>query len=116
MSHSNQIREYTLTDHGIEIQDVYLGPSGGLLMGSYRAAQEAEEISEAVAQKQNAERRKRELENRLKSLDAQIAILSSEFETQKEELDKLASEDEFRNKALVNSRSRIARMRKADEH
>lgn len=115
MSHSNQIREYTLTDHGIEIQDVYLGPSGGLLMGSSRAAQEAEERSEAVAQKQNAERKKRELENRLKSLDAQIAILSSEFEIQKEELDRLASEDELRNKALTNSRNRMTRMRKADE-
>jgi len=40
MPHSNQIREYLVTDHGIEIQDVYLGPSGGLLMGSSRTAQE----------------------------------------------------------------------------
>lgn len=59
MGHSNQIREYIFTDHGIKIQDVYVGPSGGLLMGSSRAAQEAEEMSEAVAQKQNAERKKR---------------------------------------------------------
>jgi len=115
MGHSNQIREYLLTDHGIKIQDVYLGPSGGLLMGSSRAVQEAEELTEALAQKQNAERRKREIENKLKSLDAQIAILSSEFEVQKEELDRLASEDELRNKALTNSRNRMARMRKADE-
>lgn len=115
MEHSNQIREYLLTDHGIEIQDVYMGPSGGLLMGSSRAIQETEELSEAAAQKHAAERKKRELENKLRSLDAQIAILNSEFENQKEELDKLASEDELRNKALANSRSRIARMRKANE-
>jgi circadian clock protein KaiC len=84
-------------------------------MGSSRAVQEAEEIAEAVAQKQNAGRRKRELENKLKSLDAQIAILSSEFEVQKEELNKLTSEDEFRDQALVNLRSRITSIRKTDE-
>jgi circadian clock protein KaiC len=26
MSHSNQIREFTLTDHGVELLDVYVGP------------------------------------------------------------------------------------------
>ena len=93
MEHSNQIREYLLTDHGVKIQDVYLGPSGGLLMGSSRAAQEAKEMAEAVAQSKNVVRRKRELESKLKSLDAQITALSSEFEVQKEELNKLTSED-----------------------
>jgi circadian clock protein KaiC len=52
MEHSNQIREYLVTDNGIEIQDVYLGPSGGLLMGSSRAAQEAKEMAEAITSKQ----------------------------------------------------------------
>ena len=72
MEHSNQIREYLVTDNGIEIQDVYLGPSGGLLMGSSRAAQEAKEIAEAIAQSKNVVQRKRELESKLKFLDAQI--------------------------------------------
>ena len=84
MPHSNQIREYLVTDHGIEMRDVYLGPSGGLLMGSSRAAQEAKEISEVAAQRKNVARRKRELESKIKSLDAQITALSSEFEVQKE--------------------------------
>ncbi len=58
MEHSNQIREYLITDHGIEIQDVYLGPSGGLLMGSSRAAQEAKEMAEAIASKQDCSKEK----------------------------------------------------------
>ncbi len=114
MEHSNQIREYLLTDHGVKIQDVYVGPSGGLLMGSSRAAQESKEMDEAVAQSQNAARRKRELESKLKSLDAQIAFLNYEFEKQKENLDKLTSEDELRSEALENSKSKMARIRKAD--
>ena len=28
MAHSNQIREFLLTDHGVELLDVYLGPAG----------------------------------------------------------------------------------------
>jgi circadian clock protein KaiC len=114
MMHSNQIREYLLTDNGIEIKDVYLGPSGGLLMGSARAVQETEEVAEAIAQRQNAERKKRELESRLKALDAQIALLNSESEVQKEELDNLVSEEKSRDKAILNGRSKVAGIRKAD--
>ena len=46
MAHSNQIREVLLSDRGIELVDVYLGP-GGVLTGSARAAQEAKEKAEA---------------------------------------------------------------------
>ncbi|QIB89811.1 circadian clock protein KaiC [Methanosarcina mazei] len=115
MGHSNQIREYLLTDHGIGIQDVYLGPSGDLLMGSSKAVQEAEELAEAVAQRQNADRKKRELETRLKSLDTQIASLNSEYETLKEELDRLVSDQQLRNEALATGRSELVRIRKADK-
>jgi circadian clock protein KaiC len=114
MEHSNQIREYLLTDHGVEIQDVYLGPSGGLLMGSARATQEAKDIADNRVERQNVGRRKRELESRLKSLDAQITALNSELEVQKEELNKLASEDELKSKSLAKDRSDIARIRGAD--
>jgi len=114
MEHSNQIREYLVTDHGIEIQDVYLGPSGGLLMGSSRAAQEAKEMAETVTQSKNVIRRKRELESKLKSLDAQITTLSSQFEAEKEEFNKLSSEDTLRIEALAKDRSEMARIRKAD--
>ncbi len=114
MEHSNQIREFILTDHGIEIKDVYIGKSGGLLMGSSRAVQEANEMAEAVSQSQDMARKKREMESKLKALDAQIAVLNTEFEMQKEELDKLASHNELKNKALANGRSKISLIRQAD--
>ena len=41
MAHSNQIREFVLSDNGIELLDAYPGP-GGVLTGSARQAQEAE--------------------------------------------------------------------------
>ena len=58
--------------------------------------------------------RKRELESKLKLLDAQIAELNSEFEMRKEELDKLISNDILRSKVLEANKSEMARIRKAD--
>ena len=55
-----------------------------------------------------------ELESKLKFLDAQITELSSEFEIQKEELDKLTSEDTLRIKALEANRSEMVRIRRAE--
>ncbi len=73
MEYSNQIREYMMTDneHKNPIC-IPLGPSRGLLMGSSRFAQEAKEMAEAVTKSKNVRKRERELENKLKFLDAQI--------------------------------------------
>lgn len=114
MKHSNQIREFLLTDGGVKLVDVYLGPQGGLLMGSARVAQESREKDEITARDQKAERKRRELEGKLKSLDAQMTILRAEFETEEEELKKLTAEEELRSKSLAQNRSEMAKLRKAD--
>jgi circadian clock protein KaiC len=46
MAHSNQVREYLLTSHGIDLVEVYTGPNG-VLTGSARQAQEAYERAQA---------------------------------------------------------------------
>ncbi len=56
MAHSNQIREFLLTDHGVELRDVYVGPSG-VLTGSARLAQEAQEQAAQTMHEQEVERR-----------------------------------------------------------
>jgi circadian clock protein KaiC len=56
MAHSNQIREFRLTDHGVELRDVYRGEAGALT-GSVRVASEAKEASEALLARQEIERR-----------------------------------------------------------
>jgi circadian clock protein KaiC len=114
MSHSNQIREFRLTDKGIALLDVYLGPQGGILMGAERAAQEARDMTDAEAHKKEAERMKLVLENKLKSLDAQIAMLRSEYEREAESLKVLASEEDIRDKVLIDTRNEMARIRRAD--
>ncbi len=114
MEHSNQTREYQITDDGVKILDVYLGPQGGLLMGTERITQESKENADAITNQQEIERRRRELESKLQSLKAQMDMLRLDCETGEDELSKLLSEDEQRNKAMANGRRDIARLRKAD--
>ena len=49
--HSNQYREFAITDNGIDIPDVYVG-EGGVLTGAARQEQEAKEEIELVGKQQ----------------------------------------------------------------
>ena len=69
MAHSNQVREFLLTDHGVELRDVYVGP-GGMLTGSVRLAQEAQEQAVQTARQRDTERRQPELERKRKTIEA----------------------------------------------
>ena len=53
-AHSNQIREFFLTDHGVELREVYLGEAGPLT-GSARVTQEARDTANAQFAKQEIE-------------------------------------------------------------
>jgi circadian clock protein KaiC len=81
MSHSNQIREFLLTDHGVELRDVFVGPEG-VLTGSARLTKEAEVKAEQLIRNQEVELRRIELERKRTTLEAQIAMLRAEFAVQ----------------------------------
>jgi hypothetical protein len=55
MGHSNQVREFILSNDGIQLTDVYIGPSG-MLTGSARVQQEGRERAERVTLNEEAER------------------------------------------------------------
>ena len=113
MGHSNQIREFVLTDHGVELRDVYAGPEG-VLTGSMRLAQEARERAAALNRQQEIDRRQRELERKRQALQAQIEALSSEFLAQEEELKRLMSQEQAVERQLRDDRMNMALSRKAD--
>jgi circadian clock protein KaiC len=114
MAHSNQIREFLITDQGLSLTDVYLGQAGRLLMGSYRAAQAAKEEAVSLEEQQQIERSRRKIENKLRLLDAQIAALRSEFELEEKELNNITREADLKREAKDKSHTEIARLRKAD--
>lgn len=110
MKHSNQVREFVITDEGLDLVDVYLGPEG-VLTGSAREAQQlSEETGEllrtnAISMKDVAIQRKR------KVLEAKIASLQEEFESVQDELNKSYIEDELRKKVVGKNREQMIRNR-----
>jgi circadian clock protein KaiC len=113
MAHSNQIREVLLSNKGIDLVDVYLGP-GGVLTGTARSAQEAREREESAETDVAVRMRMREAERRRKVLEAKIAALRAEFESESEEMQFLATSEKQKKEDLTRERSEMARLRKAD--
>jgi len=113
MAHSNQIREFLLTEKGIQLTEVYLGPEG-VLTGSARLSQEAKEQATAEERRRAVEGKRETLARRQQALEAQIAVLQLQFQTDKEEMERdIASEQAYVEK-LDQSRNEMARSRKAD--
>jgi len=113
MAHSNQIREFLLTDHGVELRDVYVGASG-VLTGSARLAQEAQEQAGKLARQQETEHRQLELERKRKALEAQIAAMRAEFEAQETETLSIIGQEQVRGAQLAQERVDMGLSRKAD--
>jgi circadian clock protein KaiC len=114
MEHSNQVREYRLTDNGAILQDVYVGP-GGVLTGAGRVAQEAKERAEALERNQDIERKQRDIQRKKAVIEAQIAALRTEFAAEKDELERAIAREKLHRKVLAEETQALARSRKSDE-
>jgi circadian clock protein KaiC len=112
MAHSNQLREFVITDNGVDLVDVHVG-SEGVLTGSARMLQEAREEAAKLARQQDFERRQRAMERKRRALEAQIEALRSEFEAEEENLVQLIKEDEDRERLMTDERSDIGRRRRS---
>ena len=114
MAHSNQIREFLLTTHGIQLLDVYVGPEG-VLTGSMRLAQEVRERSQQSQQQRDFERRQLLAERKRKSLEAQIAALQAELAAEQHELALAAEQAEAIARQNARVQEAMAKSRKADD-
>ena len=112
-AHSNQVREFLLTDHGMELLDTYVG-SDGVLMGSARAAQAAREAAALVQREATQQRKQRELQRKQEIYEAQLVTLRSQYESERDALLKEIEEDEKRESMIASQRVEMARLRHAD--
>ncbi|HXA15071.1 MAG TPA: circadian clock protein KaiC [Opitutaceae bacterium] len=113
MAHSNQIREFLISDRGIDLVDAYIGPSG-VLCGSARAAQNSIEKAAALASQQEAARRKRELERKREAIERQISGLRSDYESETMELRHVDEQVGTQTLMLTTERVASGRLRHAD--
>lgn len=85
MGHSNQVREFVITNKGIELLDVELGPQG-ILTGSARKTHLFRKTISDIKLQNEISRKDREIERKRKVLQANIEALRNEFESAEEEL------------------------------
>jgi circadian clock protein KaiC len=113
MEHSNQIREFVLTDDGLRLLDVYLGPEG-VLTGSARVSQEMREKAVVTFRRQELESRRRELERKRRIFEARMVMLRAEFEVEEEIIQQTISESELLGEEVVQDRGQMVLSRQAD--
>ncbi|MEP6936692.1 MAG: circadian clock protein KaiC [Chthoniobacterales bacterium] len=113
MGHSNQVREFVVTDTGIQLTDVYIGPSG-MLTGSARVSQEARERAERVSLDEEAERQQLALECKRAALEGQIAALRAEFSAEETIIARSVGQDKLRGAVLALDEVEMGRSRQSD--
>ncbi len=111
--HSHQVREFVLSDRGIDLLDVYAGP-GGVALGSGRLVQEAEDRAGRLRRSLEIRRRERDRGRRLAVLNARIEALRAEFEASDQELGIELTEAQASDLAIEAIEREVSTYRKAD--
>jgi len=113
MAHSNQIREFRLTNHGIELLDVYVG-SEGVLTGSARLSQETKDDAEQLLRQQEIGTKQFGLERKRDAMEAQIVVLRSEFQAEEAEALKVITIEKARNERFTQDKIKMGKSRRGD--
>ncbi len=113
MAHSNQVREFLLTDRGIELADVYVGPQG-VLTGSARSAQEAKERIDVEERQEDLQQRRANLDRRREAVQAEVAGLWREFATETDAVNRLLSRGTSGRDEKEEQRLEQGRLRSSD--
>jgi circadian clock protein KaiC len=108
MKHSNQARELLLTDRGVELAEIVIGPDGGLLTGSARAAQEVADRAVAAALTQDITRKKTAMARKRTVSDARIAEMRAEAAAEAEDFDVAIAQQASTAATLLSSRTSLA--------
>ncbi|HVG11692.1 MAG TPA: hypothetical protein VM843_01760, partial [Flavisolibacter sp.] len=107
---SNQVREFIITDDGLDLVDVYLG-TDGVLIGSAREAQVLSEVAGAALRNHALSRKEVEIERKRKVLEAKIASLQEEFESVQDELNKSYIEEDLKKEVIEKNRKQMMETR-----
>lgn len=113
IANSNQIREFTLTENGVELRDAYIG-SKGVLTGSARIAQEAHEKSEVLTRKLELELKKRQIDRKRRELEARVETMRANFGSEEAEAIEIMEKEKRTIEQLEQDKMEMAVSRKAE--
>ena len=112
-AHSNQAREFVLSDQGIELVDVYVGAEG-VLTGSARMGQEAATRDAEVRQADGLNRHRRELRRSIAEREAHLAAVQDQLSAEQAEIDQLDRRERHQVADSRADRMAMGRQRWAD--
>lgn len=113
MKHSNQVREFIITENGLDLVDVYIGPEG-ILTGSAREAQQLAEATGVELRTHALTRKDREILRKRAVLEANITSLKEEFESVQDELNKSYLEEDLRKEIMERNREQLSAKRSSN--
>jgi circadian clock protein KaiC len=113
MNHSNQVREFLITDKGVELVDVYSG-AHGIVTGGARLSMLAQEKALDVKAQEEIELRHLAVESKRNILDAKIAEMRAEFAAQEAANITLSSQEKKRSTQLSADKTAMRKIRMSD--
>lgn len=113
MSHSNQVREFVLSDDGIDLINVYAS-GDKVLTGAARMAQQSKEAGEILSFQKERELNQQVFEEKEKSIEAQIAKLHAELVLEKTRYRLEGEEEEKTTTNMTETRKKMKEHRGVD--
>jgi circadian clock protein KaiC len=110
IKHSNQIREFIITSKGINIVDAYSG-AAGILTGTARITQEAQDKALHILHTHEIERKQRELERKKVMLNTEIALLKSKYEVEEDELSRIIEQETAHEETIMHEKQKLSELR-----
>jgi circadian clock protein KaiC len=92
-AHSNQVREFVLTDRGIDLIDVYVGPDG-FVTGSAREAQGARQRNAAMKRDEDFVIRRSELLRTVMEGEGSLVVMQDELALARAEIMRMDEQEE----------------------
>ena len=112
-AHSNQVREFVLTDGGVDLVDVYVGPAG-VVTGSARLVQEAQEHGAEQRRDEELIRRRRELRRGIVETETRLTVLQEDLAAERAELERIEAREQRQAADAEADRVVLAAQRWAD--
>jgi circadian clock protein KaiC len=109
-AHSNQVRELVMTENGVDLADVYLGPTG-VLTGSAKFAEQRRASMEGQERQREVSRRREALEKRRAALESEIAAMRAGFDAEQLDFEHSLTRDHNAVEDAATDRSEMARLR-----
>jgi circadian clock protein KaiC len=110
MAHSNQVREFVISNKGVQLVDIYASPEG-TFMGTARLTQMAADKAADVARHESIDSRERQLEEKRRGLEARISALRADFEAELKEAQVAIFHEKTREKVIRAATKTLGRHR-----